>query len=292
MKMIKILLFVMVFASSCVSKKSADKIIDEKNNLEFELRMKDSVINEIFVSLSTVVENLSDIKTRENIISKNISNGEIPKQYTTIISEDILAIDNLLQDNRATINSLKANLDRLLANNIRIEGLEQLSNQLAEQVEHRNEKIDALKQEISTMNIKVDKLSVEIKQIEASYENLSTVNAGLSGELKTQEDLLNTCYYMIGSEKELISRKIVYKSGFIGRTLKVNENHSLDAYTKINMSEIDNIYVGHKKIELVTVHPVGSYSMRMASGGLVEMIEILDRDLFWSASKILIVSYK
>lgn len=285
-------LTVLLLAVSCVSKKSADRIMDEKDALILELQHKDSVRDEILISLSTIVDNLSDIKRRENIISSNIYNGEIPKQYTTIISEDILAIDNLLQDNSEVIGSLEKNLKKLSKENMKIEGLERLSEQLREQSQQKNQQIEELKSSLSTMNIKVDELNEQIEELEISLEDLNIVNEGLSGEIRTQEVMLNTCYYMVGAEKELLSRKIVYKTGFIGRSLKINENHSLEVYTKINMNDVDNIYVGHQKAELVSFHPAGSYSFKIGGDNIVESIDIIDKALFWSVSKILLVSYK
>lgn len=289
---LRISLVLLLFATSCVSKKSADRIQADKDSLALELGIKDEALNDIFVSMSAIVDNLEAIKSRENIISGNISNGEIPKQHTTTISEDIQAIDRLLQENRQTIEALNKDVARLNAANIKIAGLEKLSAQLLEQIEQKDIEIEELKNTLSTMNIKVEELNTQVAELETVVEDLNVVNAGLSGEIKAQEELLNTCYYIVGSEKELLAQNIIYKSGFIGRTLKINENHSLDTYTKINMSTVDNIYVGHAKAELVSTHPEDSYTIVMGANNVVEAIDIVDKDLFWSTSKVLLISYK
>lgn len=289
---ITLLVLTLIMTTSCVSKKSAERIKEEKDSIAQELTIKDSLINDIFVSMSGIVDNLSVIKSRENIITGNISGGEIPRQYTTTISQDIQAIDQLLIKNKQEIASLQASLKKLSASNFKVESMEKLISQLQDEVAQKDTQVTELKNRLSTMNVKMNELNVQVAELQDTVKVLNSVNAGLSGEIKIQEELLNSCYYIVGVEKELINRKIVYKSGFIGRTLKVNENHSLETYTKINMSTVDKIHVGHSKVEIVTSHPAESYQFVIGKGEIVESIEILDKDKFWATSKILIVSYK
>ncbi|MFI3267054.1 MAG: hypothetical protein R3Y15_07890, partial [Rikenellaceae bacterium] len=200
--------------------------------------------------------------------------------------------DQLLIKNKQEIASLQASLKKLSAANFKVESMEKLISQLQDEVAQKDTQVTELKNRLSTMNVKMNELNVQVAELQDTVKVLNSVNAGLSGEIKIQEELLNSCYYIVGVEKELINRKIVYKSGFIGRTLKVNENHSLETYTKINMSTVDKIHVGHSKVEIVTSHPAESYQFVIGKGEIVESIEILDKDKFWATSKILIVSYK
>ena len=126
----------------------------------------------------------------------------------------------------------------------------------------------------------------------AQVSDLSVEKASLEGDLKTQSDILNTGYYMVGPEKELLQKEIVYKSGFIGRTLKINENRSLESFTQIDIRNFDGLKIGHRKAVLVSSHPAGSYEFVMNGDGVFEELQIKDKTKFWEYSKVLVVSYK
>ena len=98
---------------SCVDKQgvSREQMQQENDSLNVVISQKDSVIDDIFVSLNAVAENLNTIKTRENLINENMAQGEVTKSTTTQISEDIEAINRLLLENRETIARLEQNAD-------------------------------------------------------------------------------------------------------------------------------------------------------------------------------------
>lgn len=292
MRSITIAFMTVLLAVSCISKRSADVIKEDRDTIAVELVAKDSLLSDIFMAMSGITENLEIIKSREGVITENIYNGEIPKQATTIISQDIQIIDNLLIKNRETIDRLKNSVAALNHANVKIEGMEKMVAQLSSQSEGKDKQISELKQNLSTMNIRVEELETQVEELTETVNTVEAVNRGLEGELKIQDEFMNRAYYIIGSEKELMSNNVVYKSGFVGRSLKINEDHSLDIYTKIDLTKIDNILIGHKRAEIVTTHPTESYVLNIDNDNIYRSIDIIDKQLFWSVSKILVVSYK
>ena len=242
-------LFALLLLASCTGGQKTERLTSQNDSLAVVVAQKDSVLNEVFSSLSIVTENLNAIKSRENIINENIDKGEIPKGTTTQINEDIEAINQLLIANRQTIARLQQSADQLKKANVKIGSFEKLIAQLNAQT-------------------------------------------SLEGEVKTQNNILNTGYYIVGSEKELLSKEIVYKSGFIGRTLKINENRSLDSFTQVDIRNFDDVKIGHKKATLVSSHPAGSYEFVMNDSGVFESLVIKDKSKFWEYSKVLVISYK
>lgn len=215
------------------------------------------MLNEVFSSLSTVTENLNAIKSRENIINENIDKGEIPKGTTTQINEDIEAINQLLIANRQTIARLQQSADQLKKANVKIGSFEKLIAQLNAQIESKDQEIKILKQNLENMHVQVAELTEQVSGLNTQVSGLTAEKTSLEGEVKTQNNILNTGYYIVGSEKELLSKEIVYKSGFIGRTLKINENRSLDSFTQVDIRNFDDVKIGHKKATLVSSHPAG-----------------------------------
>ena len=142
------------------------------------------------------------------------------------------------------------------------------------------------------MNIQVAELSEQVEGLNTQVSGLTETNASLQGEVKGQTDILNTAYYIVGSERELLAKEIVYKSGFIGRTLKINESRSLDSFTKIDIRNFDSVLIGQKKVTLVSSHPAESYEFVQDDKGIYESLIIKDKKKFWEYSKVLVISYK
>ena len=284
-----LLLFPMV---SCVSRQSADQVENQKDSLARVVADKDSMINEIFESMSAVAENLNAIKEREKIINKSIDNGEIQNQTPAQINEDVEAINQLLLENREKIARLQQSANQLRSANLKVASLEKMIAQLQKDVETKDQEITVLKSNLEQMNIQVAELSEQVEGLNTQVSGLTETNASLQGEVKGQTDILNTAYYIVGSERELLAKEIVYKSGFIGRTLKINESRSLDSFTKIDIRNFDSVLIGQKKVTLVSSHPAESYEFVQDDKGIYESLIIKDKKKFWEYSKVLVISYK
>lgn len=291
----KNLFYILIFLLplvSCVSKKSAEKLQGEKDSLAVVLAAKDSMINDVFSSLNDITVNLNTIKERENIITSNVESGEIKKQSTAQIREDISAIDLLLQSNRETIERLQRSASQLKKANVKIASLEKLIKEMSIQVESKDSEIVSLKSDLKRLNVEVATLNTKVTGLSTEVEGLSQDKTKLEGEVKSKGDLLNTAYYIVGSQKELLDKEIVYKSGFIGRTLKINENRSLDSFTQVDIRNFDEVIIGKKNVTLVSSHPAGSYDFVMTDKSVFSSLVITDRDKFWEYSKVLVISYK
>lgn len=293
MKKILILLLAVLPFVSCVSKSTADKTNHERDSLMSVVAQKDSVINDVFTAMSAVSENLETIKMREKIINKSVSaGGEIPKQSITQINEDIQAINQLLQENRETISRLERSAAQLRKANVKITSLQKVIDQLNVLVESKDQEMRVLKKSLQQMHVEVAELNEQVSGLSTKVSGLSQEKAALEGEVKTQTDILSTGYYIVGSEKALLTQEIVYKSGFIGRTLKINENRSLDTFTQVDIRNFDQVVIGQKKATLVSSHPAGSYELTADANGIFKTLIIKDKGKFWEYSKVLVVSYK
>ncbi len=292
MKKIVYLIVLLTPLFSCVGKRSAERLAGEKDSLSVALAAKDSVINEVFASLNDIAENLNAIKVRENIITTAVGNGEIRKQATVQIGEDIEEIDRLLQSNRETIARLERSAARLKKADVKVASLEKLIGEMSAQVEAKDAEIAALRKDLKKLNVEVEELHTQVSGLGTEVDSLNRAKNRLEGEVKTRDDLLSVAYYIVGSQKELLEKEIVYKSGFIGRTLKINENRSLDSFTQVDIRNFDEVIIGKRDVVLVSSHPAGSYEFVMNDNRVFSSLVITDRDKFWEYSKVLVISYK
>ena len=275
---------VVALLASCVSRQVAVEVESRSDSLELVVSAKDSLINAVFADINAISENLALIKSRENLITV-AGESEGGRRPVEEIDNDIKAIDRLLRENRAKIESLQRSAAQLRKANLRIDGLEKMIADMNRQLAEKKAEVEQLRESLVRMGDEVKSLTEEVAVRSAEVENLS-------GEKVELQNQLNTVYYIVGAEKELRDAQIINKQGFIGRTLTVGRNSNFDSFTMADSRLLTEIPVGQKKATLVTSHPEGSYELVTDSNKIVEKLLITDPVRFWESSKILIISYK
>lgn len=283
-KFVSFALGTLLVLTSCVSRSVVEQVEGQRDSLETVVGSKDSLINAVFADMNSISENLAIIKTRENLLTI-AGDGERSKRPVDEINNDIAAIDRLLQENRAKIASLQRTAAQLRKANLRIGELEKTIAGLNEQLTVKNKEVAQLKENLSRLGIQVQNLTEQVAQKEVVVETLS-------GEKTELENQMNTVYYVVGAQKELIDAQILNKQGFIGKTLKVAQGRNLESFTKSDSRLLEEIPVGHKKAQVVTSHPEGSYKLITDEDKVVKTLVITDPERFWESSKILVISYK
>jgi uncharacterized coiled-coil protein SlyX len=271
---------VVALLASCVSRQVAVEAESRSDSLELVVSAKDSLINAVFADINAISENLALIKSRENLITVA---GESEGGRRPV--EDIKAIDRLLRENRAKIESLQRSAAQLRKANLRIDGLEKMIADMNRQLAEKKAEVEQLRESLVRMGDEVKSLTEEVAVRSAEVENLS-------GEKVELQNQLNTVYYIVGAEKELRDAQIINKQGFIGRTLTVGRNSNFDSFTMTDSRLLSEVPVGQKKATLVTSHPEGSYELVTDANKVVEKLIITDPVRFWESSKILIISCK
>ena len=268
---------VVALLASCVSRQVAVEAESRSDSLELVVSAKDSLIN-------AISENLALIKSRENLITV-AGESEGGRRPVEEIDNDIKAIDRLLRENRAKIESLQRSAAQLRKANLRIDGLEKMIADMNRQLAEKKAEVEQLRESLVRMGDEVKSLTEEVAVRSAEVENLS-------GEKVELQNQLNTVYYIVGAEKELRDAQIINKQGFIGRTLTVGRTGNLDSFTMAESRLLSEVPVGQKKATLVTSHPEGSYELVTDANKVVEKLIITDPVRFWESSKILIISCK
>ena len=275
---------VVALLASCVSRQVAVEAESRSDSLELVVSAKDSLINAVFADINAISENLALIKSRENLITV-AGESEGGRRPVEEIDNDIKAIDRLLRENRAKIESLQRSSAQLRKANLRIDGLEKMIADMNRQLAEKKAEVEQLRESLVRMGDEVKSLTEEVAVRSAEVENLS-------GEKVELQNQLNTVYYIVGAEKELRDAQIINKQGFIGRTLTVGRNSNFDSFTMTDSRLLSEVPVGQKKATLVTSHPEGSYELVTDANKVVEKLIITDPVRFWESSKILIISCK
>lgn len=284
-KLIFIAMLPLIFVA-CENKEQTARINqlqEEQEMMVSETRTKDSLINDFMQTLNEIESNLSEIKSKEKLISKETASGtELSRSARQRVNEDIKLINELMAENKEMIASLNQKLKR---SNVRIAEFERMVEATNQQLAIRDLEIDSLKTELSTLNFTIAVLNDTISQI-------VNRNMALSGEVNERTNELNTAYYVVGERKELLDHNIISKQGGvlgIGRTQKVAGDVDLNEFTKVDIRNLKTIPLDAKKATIMSVHPAGSYEL-VGSDKRVNELVIKDPELFWQKSRMLVIS--
>ncbi len=288
MKKFLIAIAVVVFAASCGNKQEVEKLKAENQKLSELVSVKDTTLNNIFMSLSEVEENLEAVKQKQNIISVTTKQGELSRDVKDRIKDDIAQINELLEQNKRTIANLQGTAKKLKAANIKIDGLEKMIEQLTKQNGEKDAEIASLKEQLT-------KLNFQLAELNSRVDTLTTHKKALEENVTARTNELNTAYFIIGSQKELEQKGIINRSGGfigIGRTATVNSNVNLDAFTKVDIRNFEGVEIGHKNVKILSTHPSDSYTLKVDSKNFCSGIESTNSKKFWQASKFLVITYR
>jgi len=273
----------LLIACNQKEKRQIDLLTKENEALRSESQSKDSTINQFFLLLNEIEQNLAEVKQRQQVISKNaIQSSELKDDVREQIDQDIQTINELMDKNRKTIAYLNR---KLKESNLKIAEFERMLAQTVQQIEDRDAEILELKEKLTTLNFSIETLN-------AKLDTLTETNIELSHKVDKQTEVINSAWYAFGTKKELLENKIIDKTGGflgIGKSTKMKADFDNSYFTKVDVSQTKSIDLFVKKAKLITTHPTDSYQIVYGQNGGVDKIEIINPDKFWSASKYLVI---
>ncbi len=288
MKRLLILGTVATLVAACGPKQNAkpDPLVVANDSLSQVIAAKDSIINDAFNSIGEIAASIDRIAEHERLVTAAAASGtELSKPMKERVAENITAISELLDKNRAAIARLQVSADKLKEARVQIGGLERLITQLQEQLDQKNTQLASLTDQVKA-------LKVEIAALGHTVTNLEQDKTELQGAVAEQDAQLHTVYYIVGKEKELLDDQIIDKKGFIGRTRVMNDQAKLDDFTVADDRVIERIPIGKNRVRIVTIHPETSYILIKGDNNQIEELVITDKDAFWQNSRMLVISHR
>jgi len=284
----KILLFLLplLLLVSCDKKKIAqltndldslkaqnEQLVQENSDIKMYVEEVSKVIESVDEDLDKIVETEIDIR--------EMSEGAKPGTMQTEIKKKLGKIGQYIVDSKEKISELEA---KILANKQEVKGLKTLVANLKTKLATKENEIADLMQEIGVLKSDIDKMGVEIK----TKEELIADQESIIEEHKKR-------FYVFGTESELKDKGIIVKEGgFLGfgKTVKVAPTLDVQYFNVID-GEDDfeiSIPVGMNKIKIISPHDAMSFEMTGDEN--LTMLNILDPDQFWEATKCLVMVTK
>ncbi|MBR1551392.1 MAG: hypothetical protein IJ632_03630 [Muribaculaceae bacterium] len=256
-----------------------DSIATELNDsLATALAEKDSLM----ALMTEISDGMMQIKQMQDVVNTVNISGETPDRKAQL-RNDIVVIKQSIEERKKRLADLEKRLAQ--STNYNAEMKKTIAS-LKKQLEEQKTTIDDLTAQLA-------KAHVEIENLNKSVDSLTNVNTAVVQEkVKAQEESvrlaneLNTCYYAVGSKKELKANKII-ETGFLRKTKIMEGDFERSYFTKADKRTLSIVPLHSKKAQVMSKHPAGSYEI--VEEGNVKSLHIINPSKFWEYSNYLIV---
>lgn len=282
----------LLFVTSCNVERSEkyQALLAERDSLYTEAVAAKGGFDQALNTINEIESALESVRAQENIIMMENQEGNTNKAVS-----EINAIQQTLQENRQKIENLEKQLAEQGATS---KALNQTVSRLKKQLEEKDTYISSLKDElqqskaqIATLNDQVTDLSNNINELNSNLDVMTVQNAAQQATIENQDAMLNTVWVCVAPQQTLVDKGILSKGGLFKSSELTKQGYDKSQFAEIDKREVESIPLNTKKPTIMTSHPESSYQIVEVEGGN-KVLEILDKESFWSISNYLVVSIK
>ena len=252
----------------------------QRDSLESIILQKDNEINDIMGTMNDIEEGFRAINEAEQRVS--VARQVEGASSTERIRENMQYIQQAMQQNRELINKLR---NQVRQGTVRSDQLRRTVEQLSRQMEEKDTQIRQLQAELQAKDVQIGELTEKVEDLSNSVSNLREETTQKSQTISTQDKQLNTAWFVYGTKSELKEQHILQD----GKVLQSNFNR--EYFTKIDIRVDKEIRLYSRSAKLLTSHPASSYTLEQDAQKQY-VLRIQNPQLFWSASKYLVVLVK
>ena len=252
----------------------------QRDSLENVIQQKDNEINDIMGTMNDIEAGFRAINEAEQRVS--VARQVEGESSTERIRENMQYIQQAMQQNRELINKLRSQLRQ---GTVHSEQLRRTVDNLTVQLEEKDTQIRQLQAELQAKDVRIGELTEKVEDLSNSVSTLREETTQKSQTITTQDKQLNTAWFVYGTKSELKEQKIIQD----GKVLQSNFNR--EYFTKIDIRVDKEIRLYSRSAKLLTSHPASSYTLEQDAQKQY-VLRIQNPQLFWSASKYLVVLVK
>ncbi len=281
-----------IAAVSCNVERSEkyQTLLAERDSLYTEAVAAKGGFDQALSTINEIESALEAVRAQENIIMMENQEGNTNKAVS-----EINAIQQTLQENRNKINQLEKQLAEQGSTS---KALQQTVSRLKKQLEEKDTYIASLKdelqqsrQQIADLNEQVTTLNENVNELSSNLDVMSVQNAAQQATIENQDAILNSVWVAIATQPVLVEKGILTKGGLFQASEINKQGFDKSQFTQHDKRELVNIPLNTKRPKIMTTHPESSYQLTENEDGNV-ILQILDKDAFWSMSNYLVVSIK
>lgn len=281
-----------LFLSSCNVERSEkyQSLLAERDSLYTEVVAAKGGFDQALNTINEIEEALELVRAAEGIIMVENQEGN-----TNQAVSQINAIQQTLQENRTKINDLEKSLAE---QGSKSKALAQTVNRLKTQLEEKDNFIASLKSElqqsqaqITDLNNQVADLNDDILSLNDNIESLNVQNAAQQATINSQDAALNTVWVAVATAQVLKDKGIITKGGLFQPSELSKQGLDKNQFVQSDKRDLTQIPLNTKKANIMSNHPDGSYELVQNEEGAL-VLNILDKDTFWSVTNYLVISIK
>jgi chromosome segregation ATPase len=255
-------------------------LIQQRDSLNRIIAQKDGEINDMMSTMNDVVDGFRAINEAEERVT--LARMEEGVSSSERIRENMRFIQQTMQQNRELINKLR---NQLRQSSVNADQLRRTIENLTRQMEEKDAQVKELQAELQAKDIQIDELHEEVNNLNHNVTALKEESTQKTQTITSQDKQLNTAWFVFGTKKELREQRI-YDDG---KVLEANFNR--EYFTKIYIRVDKEIRLYSRSAKLLTSHPASAYTLTQDANKQY-ILRITNPQLFWSASKYLVVLVK
>lgn len=282
-------IFTAVLFTAC----NGDKLRDaeaQNEQLKGDLRETLATQDSLLVLVNDISDGMSQIKDLEKIITNPGGLSGETSSRKEQIRNDMIAIQQALQERRERLAELEKKLEQGGGESAT---LKRTISNLKAQIAEQTTEIATLNNQLASANIKIEELTSTVSNLTTRVDSLNTDVEEERAAKKAAEEAaiaadreLNSCYYAIGTNKELKERSIL-SSGFLRKTKVMKGDFDMNYFTPADKRTLGEIATHSKKAKIMTSQPKDSYEIVDVNGQKV--IKITNPAKFWQLSNFLVI---
>lgn len=276
-----------VTSLSCVNKENERKLAQEEAMnaaTREELAEAVSQRDELLTLVTDINADMARIHDVEGVMSNSVyMEGDVPNQREQLRA-DLASIQRTLQERRERLAQLEEQLKR---SNLSNTNLTNTINSLRAQIDQKDSEITRLSGELSQANAKIGALTTQVDSLSSTVVSANDARFEAEQQSENLSNELNTCFYAVGSKKELKENKII-ETGFLRKTKIMRGEFDKDFFTEADKRTLTRLPLHTKKEpKILTNQPSGSYTLQSEDGQYV--LTITNPDEFWKLSNYLVI---
>lgn len=284
------LLIVMAVSCNVERSEKYQTLLAERDSLYTEAMAAKGGFDQALNTINEIESALESVRAQENIIMMENQEGNTNKAVS-----EINAIQQTLQENRNKINDLEK---QLAAQGTKSKALNQTVSRLKKQLEEKDVFIANLKEElqqsreqIATLNEQVSDLNNNINELNSNLDVMSVQNAAQQATIENQDAMLNTVWVCIDTQQALVEKGVVSKGGLFQASEISKQGFDQSKFMRGDKRDLEIIPLECKRFKIMTSHPENSYQINDGEQD-TKILQIIDKEAFWSMSNYLVVVKK
>ncbi len=265
---------VAVMFTSCVeSSKKYKQLLAEKETLTAQYQELENEYNTANAVISEVENNLQAIRDAEGLVQM-MNEGEVTRER---LSAELIQIKDVMAANHAKLDSL----DEVLQKSKKDNGyLRNTIKKLQAQIAEKETLIAQMQEQLNQKDAQIASLNTEVAELNTNVAELTDKTQKQEEVINNQTSEMNTVYYIGAKRRDLKSQGILASGEILKKNLPV------EAFTKADKRELNEVTFEGKIRRIYSSHPAGSYTV---DGNT---LKINDSEVFWSVTKYLVIRTK